>query len=216
MKKSTLSILNFSQSQVAQTRLKVIDFHNKYGAKATIDAYSVSKATIYRWKKRLKDAGGRLESLIPDSREPKRKRQMMTHPLIIKFIKDLRKQYPRLGKEKIKPLLDEFCQEKKIPSISISTIGKVIKRYNLYLKTRRVYHDPNYKYSKAKLKYKTKIKRLSKVVGFGYIEIDTIVKFTCGIKIYILNAIDVNLKFCFSYGYTRLNSKKLKLILLRN
>jgi putative transposase len=39
------------------------------------------------------------------------------------------------------------------------------------------------------------------------VEIDTIVRFVNGIKLYILNAVDINLKFQFSYGYTRLNSK---------
>lgn len=207
MLKYIRSILNFNNSSIAQFRLQVIEFHKRYGTKATKDAYGISKATIFRWKKRLKDNQGRLESLIPDSKSPKRKRQMLTHPEIIKFIKDIREDKPRLGKEKIKPLLDKFCKDKNINSISISTIGKVIKRYNLYQKPRRIYHNPNHNYSKAKLRYKTKVKRSPKPVGFGYIEIDTIVKFVEGIKLYILNALDVNLKFQFSYGYTRLNSK---------
>ncbi len=219
MRKSIHSILNFKNSPVAQKRLKIIEFHNQYGTKATIDAFEVSKATIYRLKKRFKENGGRLESLIPESKAPHTKRQMLTHPEIIRFIKDLREDKPRLGKEKIKPLLDEFCREKHIAPISVSTIGKVIKRHNLYLKTRRIYHNPLGHYSKKKLSYKTKVKKSPKPAGFGYIEIDTIVKFIHGIKLYVLNAIDVNLKFQFSYGYTRLNSqnsldfiKKLELV----
>ena len=95
----------------------------------------------------------------------------------------------------------------------------MIKRYNFYLKSRRIYHNPDHKHPQARLRYETKIKRSPKPTGFGYIEIDTIVKFIHGIKLYILNAIDVNLKFQFSYGYTRLNSqnsldfiKKLELV----
>lgn len=144
---------------------------------------------------------------------------MLINPQIITFIKKLREDKPRLGKEKIKPLLDEFCQNKGIQSISESTIGKVIRGYNLYLKSRRIYHNPSYNHPQARLRYKTKIKRSPKPTGFGYIEIDTIVKFIHGIKLYILNAIDVNLKFQFSYSYTRLNSqnsldfiKKLELV----
>jgi len=207
MRKSIGSILNFNNSDVAQTRLQIIEFHNKYGTRATIDAYGVSKPTIYRWKKKLKDSQGKLESLIPELKAPKTKRKMLTHPEIITFIKGLREERPRLGKEKIKPLLDEFCNGKGINSISESTIGKVIKRHNLYLKARRIYHNPTHNYSKAKLRYKKKVKRSPKPTGVGYVEIDTIVKFIHGIKLYILNAIDVNLKFQFSYGYTRLNSR---------
>lgn len=103
--------------------------------------------------------------------------------------------------------MDEFCKEKNIILISESTIGKIIKRYNFYPKSRRIYHNPFHHHSKARLNYKTKVKKSPRPVGIGYIEIDTIVKFIHGIKLYIINAIDVNLKFQFSYGYTRLNSK---------
>lgn len=205
--RSIRSISAFHESEVAEFRLKVIEFHKIYGTKATVDAFSVSKPTIYRWRKKLADSSGRLESLIPYSTVPKRKRAMTTNFKIVEFIKSLREQYGHIGKEKIKPLLDEYCVKEKIKTISVSTIGKVIKRYNLYPKTKRIYHNPTHHHSKAKLSYKTKVKRSPKPAGLGYIEIDTIVKFVCGIKLYILNALDVNLKFQFSYGYTRLNSQ---------
>jgi len=44
----------FSKSEKAQFRLKAIEFSKKYGIQATIDAFDVSRATIYRWKKVLK------------------------------------------------------------------------------------------------------------------------------------------------------------------
>ncbi len=201
------SISAFSGSDRAEFRLKVIEFHKSYGTKATRDAFSVSKASIYRWRSALNQSGGRLENLIPLPTTPKRKRVMTTHFKIIEFIRSLREQYGHLGKEKIKPLLDEYLRKEGIKSISISTIGKVIKRYNLYPRSRRIYHNPSHHHSKAKISYKTKVKRSPKPVGAGYLEIDNIVKFIHGIKLYILNALDVNLKFQFSYGYTRLNSK---------
>jgi transposase InsO family protein len=201
------SIQAFAKSDKAEFRLKVIEFHKKYGTRATVDAYQVSKPTIYRWRKTLKDNYGCIESLIPHSTIPRRKRVMTTHFKIIEFIKTLREQYGHLGKEKIKPLLDEYCLRENIKSISVSTIGKIIKRHHLYVKTRRIYHNPSQAYKKARLSYKTKVKRSPKPTGVGYIEIDTIVKFIHGIKLYILNAVDVSLKFQFSYGYTRLNSR---------
>lgn len=219
MIRSIRSVLSFGKSQAAEKRLQIIEFHGKYGTKATIDAFLVSKPTVYRWKKTLKDNLGRLESLIPASRSPKRKRVMNTNFRIIDFIKSLREQYGHLGKEKIKPLLDEYCLSENIKSISESTIGKVIKRHNIYSKSRRVYHNPSHLHSKARLSYKKKVKRSPKPTVSGYIEIDSIVKFIHGIKLYIINAIDVKLKFQFSYGYTRLNSqnsldfmKKLELV----
>lgn len=205
--KKIRSILSFEASDAAKFRHRVIEFHQKHGTQATIDAFSVSRRTIFRWKKTLKDSKGRLESLIPQSKAPKKVRVMTTHPKIVSFIKALREQYSRLGKEKIKPLLDEYCMREVLPSISESTIGKVIKRHNLYLKKGRIYHNPASKFAKRKIKYKTKVRYSPRVSELGYIEIDTITRFRDGIRLYIFNAIDVKGKFQFSYSYKSLNSR---------
>ena len=43
--------------------------------------------------------------------------------------------------------------------------------------------------------------------SIGYIEMDTVIKFVDGMKMYFLTAIDVKLKFAFSLPYTTLNSR---------
>lgn len=53
--KHIISSLNFTKSQKAQFRLKVIEFHNKYGTKVTIDAYGIPRKTIFYWKRLSKD-----------------------------------------------------------------------------------------------------------------------------------------------------------------
>ena len=124
MIQSIRSVSSFSKSDAADFRLKVIEFHKIYGTKAAISAFQVSKATVYRWKKILKDSKGRLESLIPASTSPKRKRRMNTDPRIVEFIRTLREKR-RIGKEKIKSLLDEECLKLSIKTLSESTIGNV-------------------------------------------------------------------------------------------
>jgi transposase InsO family protein len=207
--KRLISTEDFSRSEIAEFRLKVIEFHKTYGTAATKDAFGVSKATIYRWKGKLKESNGRLNSLIPHSTEPKHKRQMLTPTKIISFIRQIREEHPRLGKEKIKPFLDKYCFVENIKTISESTIGKVIKRKGLLKPKRygRYYHNPADKRTSQKPCYKHKVKRSPKPQEFGYIEIDSVVKFISGMKVYIFNAIDIKLKFEFSYTYTRLNSK---------
>jgi len=200
--------IRFSESEEAQLRLEVINFFDKYGLSPTIDAYGVSRATIFRWKKKLKSSNGSLQSLIPKSRAPKRKRKMTVHPEVIEFIRRLRKKYLIIGKEKIKPLLDEFCMEKGINTISTSTIGKVIKCYNLtYYSKGRYYHNPNSKFALKKRNYRIKVKHSPRIEEAGYIEMDTITKFRNGIKLYVINAIDVKLKFKFAYAYTNSTSR---------
>jgi galactitol-specific phosphotransferase system IIB component len=89
----------------------------------------------------LKESGGRLDNLIPKSRRPKRVRTMKVNSEIVTFIRDIREKHPRIGKEKIKKFLDEYCSKKEIKSISVSAIGKIIKGYDLtFAPTKLNYH----------------------------------------------------------------------------
>ncbi len=136
----------FDRSKVAEQRMKIIMFYEKYGEKATIEAFGSDRKVINRWKKRLKDMGGKLIALVPLSTRPKKVRKSTIPAEIIEFIRDARYEHPRLGKEKIKPLLDEYCTQKGMRSISESTIGNIIKRHNLYFQNEAsIEHNPQNK-----------------------------------------------------------------------
>ncbi len=184
----------------ALLRAQILQFHSNYGTQATIDAYHISKATIYRWRKPFLQSHKDPTTLIPKSKAPRNKRTMHADYRVIEFIKKLREKRGRIGKEKIKPLLDEYCATNNILSVSTSKIGRIISKYLSYSPS-KVYHG-----SKAYNRYKQKIKKAPKPEQFGYIEVDTIAKFSLGIKTYIFNAIDVKLKFQFSYAYKQNNS----------
>ena len=183
-----------------EQKLKVINFFDKYGLPPTKDAFKASRSSIFLWKKKLKDSDGKLLSLRNLSRKPHNTRRMYIEPAVLKFIEDSRKELPRLSKDKMKPLLDEFCKTNSHETISTSTIGKVIKRncYFFYLKPRK----------KGKGKFK---KRL-----FGYevesigdlSQIDSIAKFRDGLKRYIFSGIDITGRFAFAYAYKALSSQK--------
>ncbi|NWF76530.1 MAG: helix-turn-helix domain-containing protein [Nitrospirae bacterium] len=112
------SLRRFSGSEVAQQRMKIIKFYEEYGEKATKEAFGADRKVISRWRKRLKDNGGSLTALIPHSTRPHRVRRSNISQEIIFFIKEMRQKYLRLGKEKLKPLLDKYCFEKGLRSIS--------------------------------------------------------------------------------------------------
>ncbi len=118
---------------------------------------------------------------------------MTTDGRIVNYIKYLREKHPRLGKEKIKPLLDKYYLTLGIQSISVSTIGKVIKRHNLfYQRQGRIYHNPDSKWTQKK---KTKRLRYSpKPKDFGHLQINTILKLINGLKVYFYSTIDIKLK----------------------
>ncbi len=195
----------FNDSPVAVYRLRVIEFSNQYGTQPTIDAFKISKRTLYRWKKRYISSKRDANSLIPISKRPKKVRTMLVHINVVNEIRRIRYMYGCIGKRKIKVLLDEYCIRSNYPCISISTIGKVIKRYNMISLNKRIYHNPN-----TKRRIRTKVSRVKyspKSSTQGYVEIDTIQRFVDGIRMYIFNAVDINTRFQFSYGYTSSNTK---------
>jgi transposase len=108
------------QQEIIEKRLKIIKFFNTYGEKATKDAFNVARSTVYLWKKKLKEAKGRITALAPLSKAPIKKRQRKIDPLLVKFIIDYRKKHPGVGKEAIKPSLDKYCRQ-----IGVQTISKV-------------------------------------------------------------------------------------------
>ena len=181
------SLLKYRSSEIAQFRLKAITHTQEYGVRASCAAFEVSRATLYRWQRRLKASNGQLTSLIPKPKTPRVKRTMAVDWRIIVFIRQLRHDHPRLGKEKIKPLLDQFCAQAELKPLAVSTIGKVIKRYQLTGSPRgRMYHDPASGFARAKPhRYRDRVRHSPKVRAPGYIEIDTITLFLNGVKRYV-------------------------------
>ena len=109
-----------SGNEIISEKLTIINFYDKYGSRATKDAFNISRSTIYNWKKLYRDSRYNPNSLIPKSRRPKNTRRMVVDTRIVEFIKSIRKDNHRLGKSKIKILLDPYCKELNIPEISES------------------------------------------------------------------------------------------------
>lgn len=66
------SLRVFDRSEVAQQRMKIMRFYEKYGEKAEKEAFGADRKVISRWRKRLKDNGGSLSALIPYSTRPQK------------------------------------------------------------------------------------------------------------------------------------------------
>jgi transposase InsO family protein len=187
-------------TQKAEERARILTFWKRYGDAATKEAYRVSRPTLFRWQKLLNDGKGRLEALVPKSTAPKMRRKRV----IPKAIEDLifaERSRERIGKEKIARLLSDDG----IAILSPSTAGRMLAdlkkqgrlpnpvRLSLYGKTGMFIER------KPKL-YKKKLR--SKGHEGALVKADTIVRFTNGVKRYILTAIDLESEFAFAYAYT--------------
>ncbi|MGA2112548.1 MAG: helix-turn-helix domain-containing protein, partial [Anaerolineales bacterium] len=91
----------------------------------------VSRATLYRWQKRIRREG--LRGLEERSRRPKRVRRPLWSEDLAAAVHRLREQYPRWGKETLVVLL-----EREGWKTSASTVGRILKR----LKALGRLHEP--------------------------------------------------------------------------
>lgn len=194
----------------AEQRVKILEFWRKYGLKATKDAFGAKRSTLYQWWKAYKESGYRVESLNPKSQAPINKRKREVDYRVIGEIRRLRlEECPNMGKEKIKPELDRFCLQNNLSTLSISTIGRIIKDKKIYHRRQKVSHFGKVKTIK---KQKKERKPNSLIVGEpgDLIEIDTVVKFALGVKRYILTAVDVHSRYSFALAYPKHDSASAK------
>ncbi|MFH1354500.1 MAG: integrase core domain-containing protein [bacterium] len=189
----------------AQRRVKVLAFWEQYGDAATTDAFGVSRATLYRWQAKLKAKGGAVQALNKQSTAPKHRRQRIVPPGVAAFIIAERK-WEKIGKEK----LGKMIRDESIADISDSTVGRIL----VDLKMSGQLLDP----VKVTLSARTgrmierkppkKRKKLrSKGHQGGLVKADTVVRFTNGIKRYVVTALDRESKFGFAYAYPSHSSK---------
>src|SRR3989344_6537582 len=207
------SLKRYSLSEVAQKKMEILSFYDEFGEEATIKAFGADRKVVNRWKKRLANSGGRLESLIPYSTRPKTFRRVSYNQKIVDFIKKYREDHPKTGKEKIKIELDEHCLKERLKTVSESTIGNIIKRHKFFFqKSGRIYHNPSSKWAQKQVqkKKRLRVKHSPKLTDFGHIQGDTVERITDGIKDYFYSAIDAKMKFTLTLNYKRLNSRNNK------
>jgi len=206
------SLRKFNQSEIAKERQRILNYYDHYGGEATLDAFGVDRKLIYVWRQKLRLNGKKPSALVPESTAPKTRRQMETDLRIIDFIKNLREHHYRLGKEKMKIFLDKYCSSIGIDPIAESTIGKVIKRHNLFFAKAnyRIYHNPANRWTKRKHNTnRLRIKRSPKYSDSGHIIADTIERITDGIKDYFYCALDHQLKFGLALNYKTKTSRNM-------
>jgi putative transposase len=197
-------------NETAIRRKEILDFFDKYGLQATKDAYKISKSTLYNWKRQHKDNG--IRGLIPLPKTPLHKRQSKVNSLVIEFITDYRNQYGKITQETIKPALDIYCKQNGIKTVSIATIGRIIRKLK---KQGRITHTKRYTlnarsgvvkpYNRIKSK-KQRINGYKPNNAGDLLQIDSVHLFACGVRKYIITAIDLKSRFAFSCTYDRLNS----------
>lgn len=198
-----LSSMEQAISDTARKRAKIIQFWRRYGLQATTDAYGVKRSTLFAWQKRLRESNGDLRALNPYSKSPRHTRTRQWHSDIITELKQLRTEHPNLGKDKIHPLLKEWCRIHHMPCPSVSTIGRLIADdpKKMRITPVKVRHN-------GQIVQRTRVKKTRKPKGFkaqypGHCgAFDTVERFVHGTRRYVITFTDLYSRFCFAWSTT--------------
>lgn len=126
---ASLARLPSGLSPQARQRVKWFDYYHKCGnVSRTCRYFGISRKTFYKWKRRYLKCY--LPSLGNNSRRPKHSRKSKTPWGHVLLVKRLRTQYPYYSKYKISVIL---IRDHNI-TVSASTVGRIIKKYNLFFK----------------------------------------------------------------------------------
>jgi transposase InsO family protein len=191
-------------TEQAKERCRVLAFWEKHGTSATTEAFRVSKRTLFRWQKKLKQSLGKLEGLNRGNQAPSRRRKRLVPTSVSKQIISLRTAHPRIGKEKVHALL---LQTGYVGSVS--TVGRIItslkqggrlpdpKQYSVSGKTGRM----------IERKRENRRRKLRRPKGYRVLEVDTVIRFVDGVKRYILTGVDTERRTAFAACYTNHGSR---------
>lgn len=190
---------------VVSFRLRALRHQQEYGWRAACDAFQVGRTTLYRWRSAYLRGKQHPACLKKLSTRPHRLRPMEIDPMVVEYIRRLRQQHFRLGKEKIKPLLDEFCRRKDLSPIAVSTIGKVIKRHHLFFQpSGRIYHRPGKNVHRKRPRLRSRYSWLPREIG--HLQVDTVVKLIDSLHRYAISVIDIRSKASLTLVYPSLTS----------
>ena len=194
--------LDLTKDPNVKKRLKWFEYYKKTNnARKTCRYFGVSPTTFYKWKKRYEKYG--IEGLKDKSKRPHRVRKPQIEPEVEELIITIREKYPTWSKEKISSFLEKYLGIK----ISPSTIYRVLKRYGLIERTRKLRSD--YKKRKQKGK-KNRTRRGLKADKPGTILIDVKYLYWCSRTFYQFTAIDKFTRMGFAKVYSTKSSRSAK------
>lgn len=225
-------------SYTIEDKFKIIKYSLKHGISLTLEALALdsnrklSKRTLCRWRKiwqRSCDSSygaGNIYDLKDESKRPKVYRQSNVDGRILQFIQQHRLQYPNLGKDKLKVLVDKFCLERGFDTISTSTIGRIVSSFKkqriipVFKYSKQVYLDGRSGQVKQRLlsQNKQNKQKLSKTRRKDYlpsspgdlVQLDAVTFYLNGVKRYLICAVDLSSRYSFVYAYKSLSSNSTK------
>lgn len=187
----------------AKRRIRILAFWAKHGTEATVEAFDVSRATLFSWQAQLRQGSGQLEALNQKSQAPKTRRKRLWPTVVVAEIKRLRSVgvHPNLGKEKLHPELKAFCRANNLRCPSMATVGRLIADAPDKMRTFPVKVRHNGKIVPRKRQKKTrKPKGFIARVPAECVAFDTIERVRNGCRRYVVTNLDLYDRFALALG----------------
>lgn len=185
----------------ANRRSHILQFWEKHGLQATLDAFKAKRRTLFLWKKKLKEAGFQ-EILNDRSRAPHTRRKRRWPLPVLEEIQRLRNCYPNLGKEKLYMPVRKFCHQNNVSCPKPSTIGRLIHDLGGLRFSPRKYTGSTYKPQKNRQKVLRKPKDLIALYPGHVVALDTVERVVMGRRRYIITFEDLYSRFAFAWATT--------------
>lgn len=186
----------------ALEKARILAFWEKHGLEVTIDAFKAKRRTLFDWKRKFV-LGGRIpEALNEKKRIPKTKRKRVWHTDITAEIKRIRWEHPNLGKEKLYPILEAFCDTRNLPCPKPRTIGRLMKDSGgLRIFPQKVRHNGKI-VSVKRQKVLRKPKDFKATYPGHLVALDTIERPIYGSRRYVITFEDIHTRFSFAWATT--------------
>jgi transposase InsO family protein len=196
-------------------KYKILKHLWRFGIASCIDAFGVSRATVYRWQKKYTEGHYSTDNLKDKSRKPRHYKRSTVDTRIIRYIQKERLLHLGIGKRKLRALIEKYCNDNQIECVSEATIGRIIKRLKeshsiplLKPSTKITLNGATGKLHVRIIKKQKKLRRKDyKPQEPGdLVQIDTVEIRLNGVRRFIITAIDLTSRFSFAYAYKSLSS----------
>ena len=187
-------------SKHAQHRLAILAFSDRHGKIAASEAFQVSIRTLYRWCQTLNRHAGNAAALTPKSCVPHRRRRPTTSPALSQQIRQLRRQYPNLGKAKLHVLLRDWCAQQRLPLPSVSTIGRIIAKDPHKMRHAPARISPTGRHKPLHRTRKNRKPKNYHPPPLSLFACDTVVRLRDGIRRYLFTFIDPTSRFAIAFA----------------
>jgi len=189
-------------SPKAKVRYKAINLYHsgKYSLIQICEIFEINRSTFYRWRKKYNS--NQVQSLEDRSKKPHQTRRKIARtPKIEAKVRQIRRNYPYFGKEKIQKILE---REDGL-NISASSVGRILSQYRSILPNMKVQTKRMRTLKKKRIRLSQVKKDMQGVIS-EWLQVDTVELNLRFNRVFLFSAIDPVSRLYYVRAYQKATS----------